>query len=111
MALKIVAAYLLAAAKGEKPTKEDVETILKSLDCEYDTAILDKLLAELDGKSLAEIVAEGRSKLKASGGGGGGGGGGGAAAGGGAGGDAGAGGEAAPPPEEEEDDMEFDLFD
>ena len=75
---------------------------------EVDDSKLAAFMKEIEGKDVAELIAEGNAKLASvpSGGGGGGG------CGGGGGGDAGAA-EAAPAEEEEEEeaDMDFDLFD
>merc|ERR1719326_2727435 len=103
--MKYVAAYLMAALAGkESPSAADIKKILESVESEYDAEIASKLVSELEGKTIHEVVKEGKDKLKNFGGGGGGG----PAAGG-----------AAPAEkkeekkveeEEEEDDMEFDLF-
>eukprot|EP00931_Biecheleriopsis_adriatica_P088866 TRINITY_DN630_c0_g1_i2.p1 TRINITY_DN630_c0_g1~~TRINITY_DN630_c0_g1_i2.p1 ORF type:complete len:115 (+),score=54.07 TRINITY_DN630_c0_g1_i2:183-527(+) len=113
MGMKYCAAYLMAVLGGkESPSSSDLKTILESVGSEYDEAIAEKLVSELQGKAVHEIVAAGKEKLKSFGGGGGGGGGGGAVA-------AAAGGDAAAEKkeekkavveEEEEEEMDFDLF-
>eukprot|EP00439_Symbiodinium_sp_Y106_P046202 s1853_g5.t2 len=85
MGMKYVAAYLMAALAGkDSPSADDIKKILESVESEYDESIASKLVSELDGKTVHEVVAEGKEKLKGFGGGGGGGpaigGGGGAAA-------------------------------
>merc|ERR1719499_2783656 len=94
------------------PSSSDIQKILESVESEYDESIASKLVSELAGKTIHEVIAGGKEKLKGFGGGGGGvavavpGGGGGAAA-------------AAPAEakkeekvveEEEEEEMDFDLF-
>merc|ERR1712039_389579 len=98
---------------GESPTAADIKTVLESVEAEYEEDIAQRLVSELEGKEIHEIIASGREKLKAFGGGGGGGAPAAAAA-------APAGGEsegkAAPrkPVEgensDEEEDVDFDLF-
>mmetsp|Transcript_29165 Transcript_29165/g.82246 ORF Transcript_29165/g.82246 Transcript_29165/m.82246 type:complete len:110 (-) Transcript_29165:247-576(-) len=109
--MRVISAYLLAVLGGkEKPTAADINGILGSVGIEADADNVTKLLSELEGKDLEELIAAGTEKLASvpSGGGaavaaGGGGGGGGAAA--------AAAPEPEPEPEEEEEDMDFDLFD
>eukprot|EP00435_Cladocopium_sp_Y103_P020005 s3979_g4.t2 len=112
MGMKYVAAYLMAALAGkESPSAEDIKSILESVESEYDESIASKLVSELEGKVVHEVVAAGKEKLKGFGGGGGGGpvaaAGGGAAA---AGGAAEKKEEKKVVEEEEEEEMEFDLF-
>lgn len=111
MGMKYVAAYLMAALAGKSPSAEDIKSILESVDSEYDESIASKLVSELEGKVVHEVVAAGKEKLKGFGGGGGGGPvaatGGGAAA---AGGAAEKKEEKKVVEEEEEEEMEFDLF-
>lgn len=111
--MRYIAAYLLAALGGNAaPDAAAVKAILDSVGVSTDDASLDKVIAELKGKTIEEVIADGSEKLASvpSGGGGGGGGGGEAAASGG--GEAAA---AAPEPaaksESEEEDMGFGLFD
>ena len=64
MSLKNVGAYLLANLAGnEEPTVAQVETILKSVGCAVDTESIEKLVAELKGKNVHQVIASGRSKL------------------------------------------------
>ena len=111
--MRIIAAYLLAVLGGNKsPKADDINKILSSVGITGDKAKIDKLIKELDGKDLEELIAEGQKKLAMvpSGGGGGGGG----AKAGGSGGDAKPAEAAAPEPEEEseeDEEMGFDLFD
>jgi len=99
--MKHVAAYMLAALGGNaNPSAADVKKILNAVGAKVDDACLDKVVSELNGKNLEELVAAGAAKLAtvSMGGGGGGGGGGGAAAAPAAGGGGGGGGGVAPAP-------------
>eukprot|EP00933_Yihiella_yeosuensis_P056902 TRINITY_DN5635_c0_g1_i1.p1 TRINITY_DN5635_c0_g1~~TRINITY_DN5635_c0_g1_i1.p1 ORF type:complete len:112 (+),score=59.55 TRINITY_DN5635_c0_g1_i1:95-430(+) len=110
MSMKYCAAYLMAVLAGkDSPSAADIKKILESVESEYDDEVAKKLVSELDGKTIHEVVKEGKEKLKGFGGGGGGGGG--AAAAGGGGGDAAPAAAAAKVvEEEEEEEMDFDLF-
>ncbi|KAG6999260.1 hypothetical protein G7Y79_00036g072160 [Physcia stellaris] len=113
--MKHLAAYLLLGLGGNtSPSADDVKGVLSSVGIDADEERLDKLIDELKGKDLQELIAEGSTKLASVPSGGGGGGGGAAAA------PAAAGGEAAAeekPAEKEEEkeesdeDMGFGLFD
>ncbi|KAE8210322.1 hypothetical protein CF327_g5794 [Tilletia walkeri] len=73
--MKYIAAYLLLQSAGNAtPTADDITKVLAAADIEPETERLEKLLAELEGKDISEIIAEGQSKLASvpSGGGGGG---------------------------------------
>ncbi|XP_071946270.1 uncharacterized protein [Antedon mediterranea] len=114
--MRYVAAYLLATLGGNNnPNAKDIKKILASVGIDAEEDKLDRVIEELQGKDINEVIAEGQSKLASvpSGGGAASGGGGGAAAGGG-------GGEAAAEEKKEEkkeeseesdDDMGFGLFD
>ena len=74
--MRHLAAYLLLVIGGkENPTAEDVKSVLGAAGIEVDEERLNTLITELEGKSLAELIAEGSSKLLVGVGGGGGGGG------------------------------------
>jgi len=115
--MKHLAAYLLLGLAGKSsPSASDIKAVLDSVGIEADDDRLDKLLEELDGKDINELISAGSSKLASVPSGGGGGGGGAAAAAGGA----AAGGAAAEETkaeekeeekEESDDDMGFGLFD
>lgn len=78
--MKHLAAYLLLQLGGNaEPTKEDVTKALSAVGVEVDSDRLDKLFADLEGKSVAELMESGKGMLAKFGGGGGGGGGRGAA--------------------------------
>ncbi|KAM7190268.1 ribosomal protein 60S [Naviculisporaceae sp. PSN 640] len=112
--MKHLAAYLLLGLGGNtSPSASDVKKVLESVGIEADDERLDKLISELEGKDINELIAEGSAKLASvpSGGAGG------AAP---AAGGAAAGGAAAEAPKEEakeeekeesDDDMGFGLFD
>ncbi|CAL5869567.1 uncharacterized protein PFLUO_LOCUS3797 [Penicillium psychrofluorescens] len=109
--MKHLAAYLLIALAGnESPSAADVKGVLSSVGIDADSDRLDKLIAELKGKDLQELIAEGTTKLASVPSGG---------AGGAAPAAAAAGGAAAPAEEKKEEkeeeesdeDMGFGLFD
>mmetsp|Transcript_45376 Transcript_45376/g.81621 ORF Transcript_45376/g.81621 Transcript_45376/m.81621 type:complete len:113 (-) Transcript_45376:12-350(-) len=111
MGMKYVAAYLMAVLGGnESPSAEDIKKILSSVESDFDEEIASKLVSGLEGKTVHEVVAAGKEKLKGFGGGGGGGAAAPAAAAGAT--TAGAAKEEkkAVVEEEEEEDMDFDLF-
>ncbi|PSR88926.1 60s acidic ribosomal protein-domain-containing protein [Coniella lustricola] len=99
--MKHLAAYLLLTLGGnEKPSAADIKSVLESVGIESDSGRLDKLISELEGKDINELISEGSSKLASvpSGGAG-------AAASGGA---AAAGGAADAPAEEAKEEGKFD---
>ncbi|KAG9188275.1 60S acidic ribosomal protein P2 [Alternaria panax] len=113
--MKHLAAYLLLGLGGNtSPSAADVKAVLESVGIEADSDRLDKLISELEGKDINELIQSGSEKLASvpSGGAGGAAASGGAAA---AGGSAEA--EAAPEAakeeekEESDEDMGFGLFD
>ncbi|KAF4555386.1 60S acidic ribosomal protein P2 [Elsinoe fawcettii] len=112
--MKHLAAYLLLQLGGNStPSASDIKEVLSSVGVEADGDRLDKLISELEGKDISELIKEGSGKLASvpSGGAGG------AAPA--AGGAAAAGGDAAPAAEEKkeeekeesDEDMGFGLFD
>ncbi|PHH79901.1 hypothetical protein CDD80_3488 [Ophiocordyceps camponoti-rufipedis] len=111
--MKHLAAYLLLGLGGNaSPSAKDIEDVLGAVGIEADKDRLEKLISELKGKDINELIAAGSEKL-ASVPSGGGGGGGAAAGGAAAGGAADAPAEAAKEEEKEEsdEDMGFGLFD
>ena len=97
--MKHVAAYLLLVLGGnESPTADDVTSALSSVGVEADADSLNRLIADMEGKDLNEVLESGNEMLAKFGGGGGGG----AAA---------AGGDAAAEEEEEEkvEEEEMDV--
>jgi large subunit ribosomal protein LP2 len=62
--VRYVAAYLLAVLGGkESPAAADLEKILSSVGVEVDSARVTKIINELKGKSIEELIAQGREKL------------------------------------------------
>lgn len=102
--MKYVAVYLMLKLGGkEKPTADEITSVLGEVGIEADQQELGRLMSDLEGKDVDELMAYGQSKLSGCGGGGGGSGGGGPAA---------ASGEAAAEeekPEEEEEEEEIDM--
>ena len=78
--MRHLAAYLLLKAGGnDSPSAADITTLLGTVGIEVDGERLDLLVAELEGKDLAELIALGSERLQVGGAPGGGGGGGAAA--------------------------------
>lgn len=76
--MKHMAAYLMLVLGGnENPTADDISKALSSVGVETDSEQLGKLISELEGKELGEVLASGEAMLAKFGSGGGGGGGGG----------------------------------
>ncbi|XP_041791111.1 60S acidic ribosomal protein P2-like [Chelmon rostratus] len=62
--MRYVAAYLLAALGGnENPEAKDIKKILESVGIEADDTRLDKVISELSGKNVNEVITTGYSKL------------------------------------------------
>ncbi|EGF83097.1 hypothetical protein BATDEDRAFT_84629 [Batrachochytrium dendrobatidis JAM81] len=62
--MKVLAAYLLASlAESGEPNKKQITSILSSVGIESDADRVDTLIKELSGKTIAEVVAEGATKL------------------------------------------------
>lgn len=58
--MRYVAAYLLAALGGkENPAAADIEKILSSVGIEVDKEKLTKVINELKGKNIAELMEKG----------------------------------------------------
>merc|ERR1712045_283776 len=111
--MRYVAAYLLAVLGGNtSPSAKDIKKILTSVGIDAEEGPLDKVIEELQGKNIEDLIAEGQGKLASVPSGG-------AAPAAGAGGAAPAGGAAEEAKEEkkaeseseEDDDMGFGLFD
>ncbi|EXJ88173.1 hypothetical protein A1O1_05101 [Capronia coronata CBS 617.96] len=114
--MKHLAAYLLLGLAGNTdPSDSDIKGVLSSVGIDADEERLSKLLSELKGKDISELIAEGSTKLASVPSGGAGGGAAAPAAGGAAGGAAAAEEEAPAAKEEEkeesDEDMGFGLFD
>ncbi|KAJ5635057.1 uncharacterized protein N7484_008370 [Penicillium longicatenatum] len=62
--MKHIAAYMLLALAGnESPSVADIKAVLSSVGIDAETERLEKLIAELEGKNLQELIAEGSAKL------------------------------------------------
>lgn len=62
--MRYVAAYLLAVLGGkESPAAGDIEKILSSVGIEVDSARLSQVVKELKGKSIEDLIKQGREKL------------------------------------------------
>jgi large subunit ribosomal protein LP2 len=58
--MRYVAAYLLAVLGGNtSPKAKDLKQILSSVGVDADSDSLSKVISELDGKDLNEIIAAG----------------------------------------------------
>lgn len=58
--MRYVAAYLLAVLGGKaSPAAADLEKILSSVGIESDSEKLKKVIAELNGKSVDELIEQG----------------------------------------------------
>lgn len=109
--MKYLGAYMLAVLGGNSsPDAGDIKKILASVGAEVDDSVLERVMGELSGKDVFDVISQGREKLSS------------VPAGGGA--VAAAGGAAAAPAEEkeeeapkeeseeeEEEELGFDLFD
>ncbi|WFD35490.1 60s acidic ribosomal protein P2 [Malassezia cuniculi] len=61
--MKLIAAYLLLSLTKENPSAEDIKGLLDTVGIEADAERLEKLVSELEGKNIAELITEGQSKL------------------------------------------------
>ncbi|CAG8157139.1 unnamed protein product [Penicillium salamii] len=62
--MKYLAAYLLLALAGnEAPSSADIKAVLSSVGIDAEGDRLEKVIAELQGKDLQELIAEGSTKL------------------------------------------------
>ncbi|XP_070572130.1 large ribosomal subunit protein P2-like [Ptychodera flava] len=62
--MRYVAAYLLAVLGGNSnPSAKDITQILESVGIETDGEKLNKVISELNGKDVQEVMAAGREKL------------------------------------------------
>ncbi|PWN46178.1 ribosomal protein 60S [Ceraceosorus guamensis] len=115
--MKHIAAYLLLQLGGKaSPSAADITSLLDTVGIEADSERLEKLVSELEGKDIAQLITEGAEKLSSVPSGGGGGAAPAAAAAAGGGGAAAAEAPAEEKKKEEEkeesdDDMGFGLFD
>ena len=62
--MRYIAAFLLLQTGGNaSPSAADITKLLSTVGIETDSARLDSLISELQGKSIDELIAEGSSKL------------------------------------------------
>ncbi|KAJ6664977.1 hypothetical protein lerEdw1_005208 [Lerista edwardsae] len=62
--MRYIAAYLLAVLGGnESPTSKDLKKILDSVGIETDDERVNKVISELNGKNIEDVIAQGNSKL------------------------------------------------
>lgn len=62
--MRNVAAYLLLNLAGnEQPSAQDIKKVLSSVGIESDAERVEKLVAELSGKNVQDIIAEGMKKF------------------------------------------------
>nr|ACM09200.1 60S acidic ribosomal protein P2 [Salmo salar] len=62
--MRYVAAYLLAVLGGNtSPSSKDIKNILGSVGIEAEAERLDKVVSELNGKDINEVMNSGPSKL------------------------------------------------
>merc|ERR1712137_62476 len=62
--MKYVAAYVLAVLGGsENPSAADVKKVLSSAGVSVDDAEVDKVISELKGKNVFDVIEEGKGKL------------------------------------------------
>ncbi|KAF9365229.1 60S acidic ribosomal protein P2 [Mortierella sp. NVP85] len=62
--MKYLAAYLLLALGGKSsPSAADITSLLATVGIEAEADRIKTLLAQLDGKDINELIAEGTSKL------------------------------------------------
>merc|ERR1712055_517135 len=62
--MRYVAAYLLSALGGNSsPSAKDIKKILESVGIEADDERMEKVISELNGKNVDEVIAQGYGKL------------------------------------------------
>lgn len=62
--MKHLAAYLLAMLGGQKqPTADSIKKILNSVGAQADDERINKLIEELKGKDMEQIIAAGQEKM------------------------------------------------
>lgn len=62
--MRYVAAYLLAVLGGKaSPAAGDIEKILSSVGIEADQEKLKKVISQLNGKSIDELIAQGNNNI------------------------------------------------
>ncbi|XP_040587795.1 60S acidic ribosomal protein P2-like [Mesocricetus auratus] len=62
--MRYVASYLLVALGGNSsPSAKDIKKILESVGIEADNDRLNKVISELNGKNIEDVIAQGVGKL------------------------------------------------
>merc|ERR1712105_283156 len=62
--MRYVAAYLLSSLGGNtNPSAKDIKKILESVGIEADDTRMEKVISELHGKNVDEVIAQGYGKL------------------------------------------------
>ncbi|CAI7566309.1 unnamed protein product [Penicillium glandicola] len=61
--MKYLAAYLLLALAGKEASAEDIKAVLSSVGIDAEADRLEKVISELQGKDLQELISEGSAKL------------------------------------------------
>ncbi|XP_070621438.1 large ribosomal subunit protein P2 [Erythrolamprus reginae] len=62
--MRYIAAYLLAVLGGnDSPNSKDLKKILDSVGIETDDERVNKVINELNGKNIEDVIAQGNSKL------------------------------------------------
>ena len=62
--MRHLAAYLMLVLGGnEKPTAEDIKSVLEAIGAEAEDEKIEKLLADLEGKNVEELIKAGLDKL------------------------------------------------
>lgn len=57
--MRYVAAYCLAALGGNSPSAKDIEKVLGAVAIDCDADLAKKVVSELQGKNLDQLIAEG----------------------------------------------------
>ncbi|KAM3919707.1 uncharacterized protein RB166_005616 [Leptodactylus fuscus] len=62
--MRYVASYLLAVLGGnDNPSVGDIKKILDSVGIETDKSLAEKVISELKGKKIDDVIAQGNTKL------------------------------------------------
>merc|ERR1712035_207728 len=61
--MRYVAAYCLFALSGKTPSAKDLEKLLGSVGVDCDAEQAKKVVSELEGKDLEELIKDGMQKL------------------------------------------------
>lgn len=61
--MRYVAAYCLFALSGKTPSAKDLEKMLGSVGVDCDAEKAKKVVSELDGKDLQELIKEGENNV------------------------------------------------